>query len=199
MCRLIESIKVINGRFENIYFHNQRFNDARASLWNCVNEMDISREVAIPAGCSNGIYKCRILYSEEIEKTEFVPYRLPIIQSLKLIHDDEIEYRYKYEDRRGINSLFEKRYPCDDILIIKNGFVTDTSFCNTVFYDGEKYYTPSTPLLNGTKRRQLLAQKKIVEKIIKKSDLPNFQRIHLVNAMIDLEDNICIDIKNVTE
>ena len=35
MCRLIESIKVVNGRFENIYFHNQRFNQARAALWNC--------------------------------------------------------------------------------------------------------------------------------------------------------------------
>ena len=139
------------------------------------------------------------MYSEEIEKTEFVPYRLPIIQSLKLIHDDEIEYRYKYEDRSRINALFEKRYPCDDILIIKNGFVTDTSFCNAVFYDGEKYYTPSTPLLNGTKRRQLLAQKNIIETIIKKTDLHHFQRIHLVNAMIGLEDNICVDIKNLTE
>lgn len=199
MCRLIESIKVFNGKFENIYFHNQRLNEARAALLKGTSKIDISREVAIPKHFSEGLYKCRILFSSEIEKIEFVPYRLPLIRSLKLIEDDEIVYHYKYEDRRQINSLFEKRNPCDDILIIKNGFVTDTSFFNTVFYDGEKYFTPSTPLLNGTKRRQLLAQKKIVEKIIKKSDLHNFQKIHLVNAMIDLEDNICINIENLTE
>lgn len=199
MCRLIESIKVIDGKFENIYFHNRRLNNARSALWNRRNEVDISDKVIIPSQFNKGLYKCRILYSAEIEKIEFVPYQFPLIRSLKLITDDEIDYPYKYADRGRIASWFEKRGLCDDILIIKNGFVTDTSFCNTVFFDGEKYYTPATPLLNGTKRRQLLAQKKIVEKIINRNDLHKFQKIYLINAMIEMEDNICIDIKNVIE
>lgn len=197
MCRLIESIKVINGRFENIYFHNLRFNNARAILWNDTNEIDLADVIAIPANCSEGLYKCRILYSAEIEKIEFLPYQLPAIHSLKLIHNDEIIYNYKYEDRSRITSLFNRRHPFDDILIEKNGCLTDTSFSNTVFYDGEKYYTPSTPLLNGTKRRQLLSEKKIFEKMIKTSDLHQFKSIFLVNAMIELKDNICIDIADI--
>ena len=197
MFRLIESIKVINGQFENIYFHNLRFNNARAALWNIKSELDLADAVAIPHVLDNGLYKCRILYAEEIEKVEFIPYQFPVIRSLKIINDDDIIYNYKYEDRKQIASLFEMRQDCDDILIVKNGFLTDTSFCNVVLYDGEKYYTPSTALLNGTKRQKLLAEKKVIEKIIKVDDLHNFQCIYLVNAMIDLEDEVCIEIKNV--
>jgi len=164
MCRLIESIKVINGHFENIYFHNLRLNKARADLWNCRKEIDIAHEVAVPPEFCKGLYKCRILYSDEIEKVEFVPYRLPEIRSLKLIIDDDIVYNYKFEDRTRIASLFDQRHPCDDILIIKNGCLTDTSFCNVVLYDGENYYTPSTRLLSGAKRQLLLAEKRLLKK-----------------------------------
>jgi len=197
MCRLIESIKIFDRKFENISFHNQRCNEARAALWNCKNKIDISREVALPDDLSDGLYKCRILYSSQIEKTEFIPYQLPNIHSLQVIHDDTIEYPYKFEDRSRINELFAKRKRCDDILIIKNGCLTDTSFCNIVLYDGKIFFTPNTPLLNGTKRRQLIFQRKIFEKKITQNDLEAFQKIFLVNAMIDLEDNICVDIENV--
>ena len=199
MCRLIESIKVIDRKFENISFHNQRCNEARAALWNCKNKIDISLEVALPNDLSDGLYKCRILYSSQIDKIEFIPYQLPNIHSLQVIYDDEIEYPYKYEDRRRINELFAMRKQCDDILIIKNGYLSDTSFCNIVLYDKENYFTPDTPLLNGTKLRQLISQKKIFEKKITLNDLKSFQKIFLVNAMIDLEDNICIDIENVNK
>lgn len=198
MCRLIESIKVIDRKFENISFHNQRCNEARAAVWNCKNKIDISREVSLPDDLSDGLYKCRIVYSSQIEKTEFIPYQLPNIHSLQVIHDDTIEYPYKYEDRRRINELFAKRKRCDDILIIKNGCLTDTSFCNIVLYDGENYFTPDTPLLNGTKRRQLISQRKIFEKKIRLNDLQEYQKIFLVNAMIDLQDEIFVDIENVS-
>ena len=197
MCRLIESIKVINGQFENIYFHNLRLNNARADLWNCRKEINIAHEVAVPPDARLGLYKCRILYSAEIEEVEFIPYRLPEILTLKLINDDDIVYNYKFEDRSRIASLFDQRHPCDDILIVKNDCLTDTSFCNVVLYDGANYYTPSKPLLNGTKRQLLLAEKKVIEKMIKATELHKFESIYLVNAMIDLEDEVCIEIKNV--
>lgn len=197
MYRLIESIKVINGHFENIYFHNLRLNNARADLWNCGKKINISHEVVVPPDVCQGLYKCRILYSAKIEKVEFIPYRLPEIRSLKLIKDDGIVYNYKFEDRARIASLFDQRNPCDDILIVKNDCLTDTSFCNVVLYDGGKYYTPSTPLLNGTKRQLLVAENKVIEKMIKATELHQFQSIFLVNAMIDVEDEVCIEIKNV--
>lgn len=166
-------------------------------MWNCKNEMDLAERITIPSDLNEGLYKCRVLYAAEIESVEFIPYKLPVIRSLKLITDDEIEYAHKYEDRSRISRLFESRGSCDDILIIKNGLVTDTSFCNTVFYDGKKYYTPAMPLLNGTKRQQLLQQKKIEEKIIRKEDLNLFQKIYLINAMVEMEDQVGIEVANV--
>jgi 4-amino-4-deoxychorismate lyase len=82
----------------------------------------------------------------------------------------------------------------DEILIIKNGFVTDTSFSNIVFFDGIKWITPSTYLLNGTQRQQLLQQGAIIEEEIRPSDLKHFRFAKLINAMLDLETSPSIDI-----
>jgi 4-amino-4-deoxychorismate lyase len=105
-----------------------------------------------------------------------------------LVYDDEIEYSYKYENRERLNELKERRQDCDEIMIVKNGCITDTSFSNLVFYDGKKYLTPAQPLLNGTKRKLLLQQGWISEATIKPEDLNNFQHCGLINAMLNKDD-----------
>ena len=70
-----------------------------------------------------------------------------------MIDNDDICYPYKYTDRDNINRLIELRGDCDDILIIKNGMVTDSSYANVVFRDlNGNWVTPSTFLLPGTIR-----------------------------------------------
>jgi 4-amino-4-deoxychorismate lyase len=105
-----------------------------------------------------------------------------------LVYDDEIEYSYKYENRDRLNVLKESRQDCDEIIIVKNGCITDTSFSNLVFYDGKKYLTPAQPLLNGTKRKLLLQQNWISEATIKPEDLNNFHHCGLINAMLHKDD-----------
>jgi 4-amino-4-deoxychorismate lyase len=85
----------------------------------------------------------------------------------------------------------------DDILIIKNGFITDTSFSNIAFFDGTQWFTPFTYLLNGTQRQHLLRQGAIVETEITPSDLKQFRYAKLINAMLDLETSPLIDIQNI--
>jgi 4-amino-4-deoxychorismate lyase len=92
---------------------------------------------------------------------------------------------YKVEDRKLINEAFDKRGNCDDVLMIKNVLLTDTSYCNVAFFDGNKWITPRIPLVLGVNRNELLAQNKIVEGSIRVSDLVNYQRIRLFNAMIE--------------
>src|SRR5690606_14853325 len=89
-------------------------------------------------------------------ETRITPYEVRAVTSLKIIHDDTIDYSLKYEDRSSIDNLFAKRNNCDDILIIKNGFVTDASYSNIAFYDGSRWITPAQPLLKGTMRQHLL-------------------------------------------
>ena len=67
------------------------------------------------------------------------------------------------------------------------------------FYDGNTWVTPSSALLEGTTRKRLLESGKIVLKEIKVEEIKGFQKIALMNAMIDfdiiaqdnLEDIIC--------
>ena len=72
----------------------------------------------------------------------------------------------------------------DEIIIEKEGYLTDTTISNIAFYDGEKWVTPSHPLLPGTMRAKLLDEGFLHKKEIKKEDLKNYSQIALMNSMI---------------
>lgn len=78
------------------------------------------------------------------------------------------------------------------MLIVKNGLVTDTSFCNVLFFNGKHWLTPEQPLLRGTRRAALLDQEQIRTAVIGVEDLHYFTKVRLINAMIRFED--CLDI-----
>jgi 4-amino-4-deoxychorismate lyase len=115
------------------------------------------------------------------------------INSLALAEHNTIDYTYKYHNRDDINKLQALHSERDDILIIKNTFVTDTSFTNVVFRDhAGKLYTPKSTLLAGTKRNQLLKAGIIHEKEIKMSDIGSYVGLYMINAMIDIEDDVFV-------
>ena len=145
-----------------------------------------------------GLVKCRIIYSKQIEKIEFIPYQLPIIRSLKIIVDDQIEYNHKYLDRNQLDHLYRQRGDCDDILIVKNGLITDTLFANTVFYDGEDWLTPAKPLLKGTQRARLLEKGIIETADIRAEALKSFEKVRLINAMIRFEDEFEMEVGSLS-
>ena len=137
-----------------------------------------------------GIYKCRVVYSDKIIDVTFEKYSRRSVHGLKLVYDDGIDYAYKYEDKNCLLSLRERRGHCDDILIVKNGWITDTSFSNIVFFDGHKWITPASPLLKGTKRAFLLAAGLISEDEIAVADIRLFREAALINAMLELGDTV---------
>ena len=195
MCRLFESLKVENRELFNIEYHNRRLNDSRKSIFGSSDVIDLKVAVAIPERITKAVYKCRVIYKESILSVDFMRYEPKSVNSLKLVYDDEIEYSHKYSDRSTINKHTTNL--ADDILIVKNGFITDTSFSNIVFKSDGKYYTPSTPLLKGTKRTQLLESGIITEEEIKVNDLKKFDSFHIINAMVGLEDGTGVPIGNI--
>ncbi|HXP49726.1 MAG TPA: aminotransferase class IV family protein [Bacteroidia bacterium] len=196
MYLLIESIKVVDGQLQNIAYHNKRFNRGRRELWNCKDDLDIKTIVKVPSGATKGLYKCTVSYNTGIVNVQFQVYNIRKIASLKIITANDIDYSYKYADRNSLNKLFAQRENCDEILIVKNQLITDTSFSNIVFFDGDKWFTPDTPLLKGTKREKLLHEGLIKEASLKLDDLRNFNRASLINAMLDIGDST-IDVKNL--
>lgn len=203
MYRLLETIKVSNGKLQNIEMHNVRFNTARRSLFKSNEFIDLAHQILVPRGLSkNQLFKCRVIYSDTIHKIEFLPYKPRRIKRLIPVCADTIDYSFKYEDRSCFDIL-KKQVRCtdeEDILIIKHQSITDTSFSNLAFWFFDKWLTPATPLLKGTKREKLLIEQKIYEAEIKISDLKFFSKARLINAMLDLDDteanvSICMNIK----
>jgi len=196
MSQLFETIKFQNGILHNIEYHNARLNKSRNQVFGCTDTFDLRDLIQIPNFSDDKVYKCRVIYSQKIEQVEFIPYTIKPVTTLKLVECDTIEYNHKWVDRKCFDDLL-KGIDAVDILIVKNGFITDTSYANIVFYDGSKWVTPSTPLLNGTKRERLIKDRIIYEADIKKKDLKFFSKAVLINAMMDLEESPVIDIKNI--
>lgn len=172
----------------NIELHNKRLNKARKEFFGCTDLIDLNGVIKIPKEIGNDLFKCRVIFDKEIRKVEFLPYKKPEIKSLKIVECNDIDYKYKYLDRTKIEELVKQKGDCDDVLIVKNGLVTDTSISNICFYDGRKWLTPMSPLLKGTKREKLLKEGEIFKQKITRNDLKNFIKASLINAMLDLSD-----------
>jgi 4-amino-4-deoxychorismate lyase len=197
MYQLLETIKCSDGKLINIEFHQSRLENAQKEYFGISPKIKLIEKIEIPEFAKNGLFRCRVTYSKKIDKIEFIPHQYREIKSLKLVEDNEIDYQFKYSDRQKLIQLFEKRNDCDDILIVKNGCITDSFVANIVFFDGEKWWTPDTPLLPGTQRAKLLEEKRIFECRITLDDFQKFEKAGLINAMQDLENMPVISIQNI--
>jgi len=75
----------------------------------------------------------------------------------------------------------------DDVLIVRNNLLTDTSIANVALEKEGVWYTPRTPLLKGTKRALLLEQGVLTECDIPSDEISSYSHIALFNAMIDFQ------------
>jgi 4-amino-4-deoxychorismate lyase len=136
-------------------------------------------------------------YSKEIDVIKWEPYSPRTIRKIQRVYHDTIDYSYKYEDRNDLNTLFAQREDADEILIIRNGLVTDSFYCNVAFYDGHAWLTSNSPLLPGTQRAFLLDAGIIQEAEIRESDLEKYSKAKLFNAMVGWEKVVELDIRSI--
>ncbi len=183
MCRYIETIRIEKGRLRNIAYHDRRMNEARREVWGV--DRSASLETYIDASPYEERTRCRVTYGRDVESVEFFPYQIRPVHSLQLVRGGQIEYRRKRADRSELNALFACRGEADDVLIVRGGLLTDTSIANIALGDGTGWYTPASPLLEGTQRACLLDAGMIRPLDIHADDLFRFQKIRLFNAMID--------------
>lgn len=197
MYPLFETIKIIDGIVQNADYHQNRINNSINNIFNRRNDKINIALTSIPQNFKSGIVKCKFLYNDNSFAREFSIYHKRQINNLKLVINDTISYSSKYVDRQQINLCFQEREFCDDIIIVKNGFLTDTSFSNLIFLDGKNWVTPKTYLLNGTCRQRLLNEGIITEKEIDLSNYKKFLGVKLINAMLDIDDTNFIGIDSL--
>jgi len=198
MLRLVETIRSEDGILRNLSYHNERLNRSVADLFGKRPALSLEEIVKVPVNARSGIFKCRVEYDFSVQKIEFIEYEARIIRSLKLIEDNSIDYSYKYTDRKRIEELLMRSEGCDEILIIKNGLVTDSSYANIILRDQRgRWITPDSYLLAGTRRAGLLQKGLITERRVTYKDLEKYSEVKLINAMLDINDSESIPISGV--
>lgn len=188
MCQFIETMCVEQGRIINLDYHLERIKNTRKDFWNTEKTVPTDQLSAL-AATQNCRAKLRFTYDKEnIYDLSYTPYSTRKIERLKLLENNDIEYSYKSVDRTALNLLKVQTEPTDEIIIVKQNCLTDTSYTNIALFDGSQWITPSTPLLKGTRRAQLLDAGRLIEREVLAADLKSFQSISLINAMMDLEE-----------
>lgn len=175
-----ETIKCENDEVFNLEYHQRRISKTIGL------NLDLQEYIYAP---NDKLYRCKLIYDETgVLDVQFFPYTKRDIKSFKLIFDDEIEYEKKYLNRENIDKLFDKREDCDEIIIIKNGVVTDTSIANIAIFYENKWLISKNSLLEGTTKARLVEEKFLQQKDISVQMLQGSTKIALLNAMIGFDE-----------
>ena len=178
--KLLETIKALDGELFHLEYHQRRLEQSLQKLGFC-NSLDLSALLSPP---KEGLIRCRVIYDENAAEVTYHPYTPRTFQALQLVIADELDYALKYADRTALTSLFEQRGSADDVLIVKDSLITDTTVANIAFYENGRWITPAQPLLHGTTRARLLDEGLLTEADIAVTQLERFEKYALMNAMI---------------
>src|SRR5690554_2548419 len=191
----LETICIVNGKVQNVKAHIARMEQTAATHGFIAPTLPDLEKMLSPA-LTEGRVKCRIIYHHTLEEVSFVPYQPKMITSLRLVEASP-DYAFKYADRTALMNLLRDKGDCDEILITRNGLITDTSYSNVVLRKGDRFYTPRTFILNGTKRQQLLLSGSISERDIMIDALGDYDCIYLINAMLDIADGVSLPLSSI--
>jgi 4-amino-4-deoxychorismate lyase len=180
---LFETIRILNGELFNLDQHQIRMNKSRLMLFNDSKEISLRNSINSFEYPKTGLFKCRVIYNEEgINSITFEKYVKRNIKNLMLVSGRSIDYSHKYLDRSALELLCKENEE-GDVIIIKDGLLTDSSFSNLAFYDGNKWFTPRTPLLKGTQANRLITLGILNEIDLQPLDLKYYSSLKLINAM----------------
>ena len=196
MSQFIESIKVEDQKAFLMEFHQKRVNDTFAHF-GAQGSIDLEKIFKSLEHDEDGLYKLRIVYDLNRNfKHQMIPYAIPEIENFQLVENNSFDYSFKFEDRKEFEKMKTKA-KTEEIIIVKNNHITDTSYTNILFLKGETWYTPTTYLLNGVMRQHLLEEKKIKEAEITLQNIRKFSHFQLINSMNDFDDMFIYPIERI--
>ena len=197
MCQFIETICYKNGVFERIELHNDRLNRTRNHFYDKPLEINLIGHLSVPVDLIHSTVKCTVTYAEQIQHISYSNYQIKTLHSLKLIDHNSIDYSFKYADRQVLESLYSNRGECNDILIVKDGFLTDTLYANLVLLRDNRWYSMLNPLLLGTRLQSYLNENIVTPILVTPNDLHLYSEARIINAMISIEDSPVIPPRSI--
>lgn len=197
MSQFIESIKIEDQEVFLLDLHQKRVNDTFAHF-GMQGSIDLGKIVKDLEIDENGFFKLRIVYDlNKNFRTQMIPYAIAEISNFQLVENNTYDYAFKFEDRKEFERMKTKA-KTEEIIIVKNNYITDTSYTNLLFLKDEIWYTPTTYLLNGVMRQHLLATNKVKETEITLQNIKSFTHFQLINSMNDFDDMFIYPIDKIT-
>jgi 4-amino-4-deoxychorismate lyase len=185
---LFESIQIRDGVPQRLDLHQARMDRTRKYHFGVRNAIELASVIDVPENLQQGLVKCRLTYGEGLGKVEFEQYRMRPFEGISIVEDDNIHYAFKYNDRSQFKAM-EDANPGRAVIIAQHGHLTDATYANIAFHDGKRWVTPVRTLLNGTMRQWLLGKAIIDEVEVSLHELPKYESLKLINAMLEWDES----------
>ena len=179
--QLFETIRIEDGIAHHLKYHNIRLNSSRKKLFGTQDTIDLADYLMdIP---TSGLYRAKVIYGNDILNTTYYPYKAKEIGGISL-KESAINYAHKYTDRDDIDALLDSASGYDEIIMVRDGLLTDTTIANIALRQDGIWYTPAKPLLHGTTRARLIDEGHIKPRDITYCNIDSYDALALMNAMI---------------
>lgn len=185
MFPVFESIAIHDGVYLNVNAHMDRIQRTAHSLWHITFPANYL-QARLPAFHKPGLYKCRFLYNRETFSLEIKRYERRAIQHLMLKEMPHLHYAFKYMHRIELDQWKKELPEHTDVLFTRNGFLTDTTYCNIALMREGRWYTPQEPLLPGTQRAYGINAGLLHAMPISIDDMSSYECMTIFNAMIPI-------------
>lgn len=186
---LFETLCIRHGSVQHLEEHQNRFTKSYRTHYGTTPLYGLLDGLLLPQGLDpQKKYKLKISYGAAGSDFEITPYEKELPKTLKLVNADHLEYACKWTDRGELDALYAQRGEAMDVLIVKNGLLTDSTYANILLTDGQQIVTPAQPLLKGCCRARLLARGHVSLDNVTIEDLTKYHHFQLINAMNEFDD-----------
>lgn len=191
--KLLETIKLDRGRYDLFHRHLRRLEQSARYFQFSIDTANIQKQLEHYARQHpKDVRKVRLLVAKNgeshIEGTVISPLSQPqtVVLSDHPVPDRD-PFLFHKTTHRSVYETHRSRYPdgFDVLLWNKDGALTEFTTGNLVVEMEDRLWTPSREcgLLAGTLREELLENKEVEERVLKKEDLPYCSRLWYINGV----------------
>ncbi|MEO6693420.1 MAG: aminotransferase class IV [Saprospiraceae bacterium] len=189
MFPFFESIALRNGKILNLVEHQSRINHCFKIYYPGYIAINLADIEIISDQNKFELVKLKFQYNHNEYSMGYSKYTTQRIKEFFLYPLPSFIYNFKFSDRLFFDSL-KCKIPIDsEYIFLQNNLLTDTSYSNLIFQDGNSWVTPKECLLNGCMREKLIKEKKISERSITTEDLKYYSGFKLINALNEFESS----------
>lgn len=193
----LETIRIQDGHAHHMADHIDRMRRTALHFGFTAPALPADLDALVPHDLRTGTVRCQIVYDHTLREITFTPYRRRRLERLIAVDAGAMDYAYKYADRSPLERPNIPLSEADELLFVRGGYVTDTSYTNLILRRGDELLTPDTFLLDGTCRRRLLRTAQVRTAQVPLSDLSAYDELLLVNAMMPLGEALRLPVTSV--